>query len=178
MTVPDIAILVERAQTAGKVVEERRQATLSAAFRRQEAILSLKAIGLSVRKIADQLQVSPSVAQAQLQNAAARRPKSTRRDERIPYELHVLVFLRLEENPQEIKALALKNLDRMESKSRAPIARSWLRDWRSLINGPIDELRKAMLADTEVARELRQLSPFAGAISQDERLDAIRKAAV
>lgn len=174
----EISALVDQARAASQVVESRRQAMLRAAFRRQEAILSLKAAGLSIRSIADQLNVSASVVQVQLQTATRRRPITTRREERVSYELHVGVLLKFEEAPHKVRAVALQNLAKMEDSPRAPIAESWLKEWKVLVTGPIEHLREGMLADTERAREMRQLSPFAGAISQDERLDAIRKAAV
>lgn len=172
-----ISALIDRARTASRDVETRRQEMLQAAFRRQESILSLKAAGMSVRTIAGLLGVSAGVVQAQITTATGRRPKTTRREERVPYELHVSVLMKLETDPDEVRDIGLKNLTKMESTPRASIAKTWIKEWKRLLNGPLDQLRDVMLGDTELARELRQFSPFAGAISQEERMDAIRKAA-
>ncbi len=66
----------------------------------------------------------------------------------------------------------------MRQRKRNPIAENWLDKWEELLEASTDELARAMLAEGEQAKELRQFSPFAGALTEEERLIAIRKAAV
>ncbi|HEY5242849.1 MAG TPA: hypothetical protein VIJ22_15325 [Polyangiaceae bacterium] len=42
-------------------------------------------------------------------------------------------------------------------------------EWQRLLEGPVEELRAALEADTEASRALRQATPFAGAIDARER---------
>ena len=48
--------------------------------------------------------------------------------------------------------------------------------WAELVDSPVDLLISGMLADTPEGRERRQNSPFAGALTQGERLAAIERA--
>jgi hypothetical protein len=41
--------------------------------------------------------------------------------------------------------------------------------WQRLLEGPVEELRAALEADTEAFRALRQATPFAGVIDARER---------
>lgn len=49
--------------------------------------------------------------------------------------------------------------------------------WGDALGGTIAEIKNAMVADTEAGRDLRQNSPFAGALSEVERREALRQAA-
>ncbi|TLM80938.1 hypothetical protein FDW84_19120 (plasmid) [Pseudarthrobacter sp. NamE5] len=64
----------------------------------------------------------------------------------------------------------------MRLTARAPIAERWLNRWEELLQLSDDELEKAMLTDSEEGRDLRQISPFAGALSPEDRLVAMKKA--
>ncbi|MEX2193885.1 MAG: hypothetical protein WD844_01245 [Thermoleophilaceae bacterium] len=49
--------------------------------------------------------------------------------------------------------------------------------WEEVLERPVPEVRRAISEDTELARDLRQNSPFAGMLSEPERrriLDEIR----
>jgi hypothetical protein len=41
--------------------------------------------------------------------------------------------------------------------------------WRELLSRPRDEIARAIAADTQIARDLRQNSPFAGVLNEQER---------
>lgn len=155
--------------------EEARQRMLFIARRRQECILGLHASGLSVRGIAERLGSSPSVIQDAIR-AAKRRHPAARREERFPFELHVMLGMRLREEPSRLRNLARMNLESMRRTPRAAVAERWLDRWEELLQLPDDELENAMLTDDEEGRDLRQISPFAGALSSEDRLVAMRKA--
>ena len=56
-------------------------------------------------------------------------------------------------------------------------AASYLDEWAHLLDGPTDTLVETLTSERQSARDLRQVSPFAGVLSQDERLriiDAVR----
>jgi hypothetical protein len=87
-----------------------------------------------------------------------------------------MLGMRLREDPSRLRSLAQENLERMRRTRRATVAERWLDRWEELLRLPDDELERAMLADDEEGRDLRQISPFAGALSPEDRLVAMKKA--
>ncbi|HEX9227995.1 MAG TPA: hypothetical protein VF885_15435 [Arthrobacter sp.] len=168
--------MVEDAKRLAADTESAREAMMAAARRRQETILALKAAGLSVRGIATRLGSSPAVIQAALQSAISRRPRTARREERFPYELHVMITAKFREQQDQLRDLAMGNLERLRETQRAPIAESWLDRWEEILNLPVDEMEREMLKDDDRGRDMRQISPFAGALDQDDRMIALKKA--
>ncbi|QOD05903.1 helix-turn-helix domain-containing protein [Pseudarthrobacter sp. BIM B-2242] len=171
-----IGRLVKEAKELAAETESAREALLSAARRRQEAILALKAAGLSVRGIAARLGTSPSVIQTSLATAIARHPATARREERFPYELHVLLAAKFHEQPERLRSIAKSNIQKMRETPRAAIAEGWLNRWEEILELSVDEIEQEMLKDTDEGRDMRQISPFAGALDNTERMVAMKKA--
>ncbi len=169
--------LIKAFTTSTYETENARQAMNAAAARRQEAIFGLHASGISVRGIATRLSCSASVVQGALKNARRRRPILDRREDRISFELHKAVADKLRVTPDQVLRVAHMNLERMKNVPRSPYAEGWIREWETLLAGDPDKLVDVMLGTGDRANDLRQVSPFAGVLSQDERLLAIRKAA-
>ena len=165
----DSAVFAERAG-------EARHAMLAAAERRQEAILGAASQGMTVRQIAEALGCSPAVVQHALTQARSRRPGFDRREERVAWELHKAVALKLEDDREEILAAARRNLARLRTEKLSPFAQGWVDEWEGLLGGDIDTLISRMLAPDERAIDMRQIGPFMGTLTQEERLVAIRKA--
>lgn len=168
--------LVEEAKALSAETESARETMLAAARRRQEAILALKAAGLTVRTIAARLGSSPSVVQDALRTAIARHPVTSRREERFPYELHVLLAAKFQQQPEQLRAIAKANIRRMRETPRAAIAEGWLDRWETILRLPVSEMEREMLKDDQEGRDMRQISPFAGALDRDDRLIAMKKA--
>jgi hypothetical protein len=68
---------------------------------------------------------------------------------------------------QQLIADARRRLRRW--RRRGSIDERWARDWEEVLSRPIDGIRDAITADDPQGRDLRQSSPFAGALSHDER---------
>jgi len=51
-----------------------------------------------------------------------------------------------------------------------------VRDWSALLAGPVENLIEVMLRPDERSIDLRQMTPFAGVLTDEERLLAIHKA--
>ena len=86
---------------------------------------------------------------------------------------HKLIAKKLQENPDAILALARRNLQRYIGNRPAP---SLWREWRTLLEeNSIDRIVAVMTAKTEKATELRQASPFAGALSVEEIAGTIQR---
>lgn len=154
------------------------------------------AVGWTVRELAENMGVAPSTVtrmeqserDGRIQLGTLRRALSVmgrsprvevvndRREERVAMELHRELAGKLRDDPQRVLEVAPKNLGRLRTRLTSPISRTWVNRWSELIDSPVDRLITGMLADTPEGRELRQNSPFAGALTQDERLAAIKRA--
>jgi hypothetical protein len=79
------------------------------------------------------------------------------------------------ENPEAILALAQRNLERYIGNRPAPATSLW-RQWRALLEeNSIDRIVAVMKANTQKATELRQASPFAGALTREEIAGTIQR---
>jgi hypothetical protein len=50
-----------------------------------------------------------------------------------------------------------------------PVDRRWASQWEELLDLPMAELREKLVEDSEGMRDLRQSTPFAGVLQEDER---------
>ena len=80
------------------------------------------------------------------------------------------------EQPGPTIAKARINLDRLHSADRGNAARL-LDEWDTLLDRPTDEVVTAMLARTQHGIDLRQMTPFAGVLTDTERRKALRSVA-
>ncbi|WP_104162816.1 hypothetical protein [Cryobacterium sp. N22] len=101
---------------------------------------------------------------------------SSRREERVTMELHVAVARKLRADPVAVLAVVPSNLDRLRERLTSPIGQSWVSRWEELLAGPVEGLISGMLEDSELGRNLRQNSPFAGVLTQEQRIAAIDRA--
>jgi excisionase family DNA binding protein len=80
-------------------------------------------------------------------------------------------------DPDEALGRARRNLTKLQHTHTRGQGARWLAEWEHIINGPIEGVLDALTSISPRARELRQNSPFAGLLSDDERaqvLDAFR----
>lgn len=170
--------LIHQAKAAGEAAEKARREMITESDRRAEAVFALWAEGMPIRRIAEVIGVSPSVSQRLLEKARESRPRMLRREERVSYELHRAVAEKVTQDPQPVLSKARTNLQKMASHTRDAYADGWVAEWNTLINGgDINRLVESMLRPDERGIDLRQMTPFAGVLSQEERLVAIHKAA-
>jgi excisionase family DNA binding protein len=80
---------------------------------------------------------------------------------------------RLVIDPEASLALARRNLARMRQSSSRGAARIWIDEWAHLIEGSLPELLAALTSRSPRSRELRQNTPFAGVLSEEERLSVL-----
>lgn len=67
-------------------------------------------------------------------------------------------------DPERVRQLASARLKETEAR-----ANRWDHEWEKILARPTTEIIRVLTSDTVHARELRQNSPFAGALSPDER---------
>ena len=103
---------------------------------------------------------------------AADAPRWTRVEEK-SLAIHRRIAARLLEDPDRTIKKARRNLALLRSADRGQSARL-LDDWNDLLGRPTDEIVTAMLARTQHAIDLRQMTPFAGVITDAERIKALQ----
>jgi hypothetical protein len=104
-----------------------------------------------------------------------RGPRATRRDhgwiDERSRALHARVAEKLSRQP-ELVGIARENLDRWEQHRGLDTA---VEEWRSLLRTlPLADLLRLLTEEGENANRLRQSSPFAGVLTDDERLAVLR----
>ena len=99
------------------------------------------------------------------------RPPLTR-EERRSIRLHRSIALRLQERPRWVLQRARETLKKMRRAN--PGAGQLLDEWRVLLKRSIPELIPVLTDPGARARELRQVTPFAGVLSAKERAGVYR----
>ncbi len=94
---------------------------------------------------------------------------------RIP-ELRSIAFHRLvaERLDEELLATARDRVDGWIS-GGSPVAPLWAERWREVLSRPLPEIARLLTEDSERMRDLRQVTPFAGAVEPQERWRIIRE---
>jgi len=119
--------------------------------------------------------VSPTVEVAERLLAALGKeltvsPVSTSADRR-SLELARIYAERLVEDPERVVAIARRNLDRMRRLSCQ--IQPWVSAWEGLLELPPRVLACLLVDEGEFARSLRPTNPFAGAVTEQERLGVL-----
>jgi DNA-binding Lrp family transcriptional regulator len=86
--------------------------------------------------------------------------------------LHREVGKKLLRQP-ELLEVARVRLERM--RVTTPYSQKYIDRWVSLLSGPIESVLQVLGADDEDSRALRHVSPFAGLLTEQERLAALRR---
>jgi transcriptional regulator with XRE-family HTH domain len=95
------------------------------------------------------------------------------REERRSLALHQVIADRLRADPLPIIARARRTLDLMLAGSAG--SSPFLRDWKALLERPPEALASALTDPDPWARELRQVTPFAGILTAPERARVYRE---
>ncbi len=107
--------------------------------------------------------------------ADAGAPRWTRVEEK-SLAIHRQIAARLLQDPVPTITKARINLERLHRADRGN-AGYWLNEWDTLLDRPTDEIVTAMLARTQHGIDLRQMTPFAGVLTDAERRTALRSVA-
>lgn len=120
------------------------------------------------------LGTSPELETQSLENGTL-----TRREDRVALELHRSVALKLISNPDQVLSVVPHNISLMRDVIKGTAAAQWLQSWKSLAqNNQLGPLVDVMLGTDLTSIAMRQTSPFLGVLSQDERREAIERAAL
>jgi transcriptional regulator with XRE-family HTH domain len=99
-------------------------------------------------------------------------PPTTREDRR-SLALHEAIGRRLIVDPERVMGRARRTLSLMTEKH--PGAAPLLREWKAILSRPTSEVVDVLLDPQPRARELRQVTPFAGVLSPAERAEVYRR---
>lgn len=175
------ALLDELDRVAREAAAAREYADLCV----RRAVVTAARRGLSQRTIAAHLGRSQPEVHRILKRAARDRPvpqdpehpvAAMRREERVQYELHRTLAEKLPTDHERLRDIAHGNIARMREMVRGETARRWLDDWERLVDGPVEALTAVMLTLDEYGTDMRQVSPFAGGLTEVERLAAVERA--
>ena len=108
------------------------------------------------------------VRRADLEALRTRTQRLTRDQERSLW-LGYAVAGKLVADPLTLLNKARANLVRLQAAHPRGQAASWLKEWEKLLDGPLDRVLGALTSRSPRARELRQNTPFAGVLADDER---------
>lgn len=103
--------------------------------------------------------------------------KLERREERVSWELHRAVALKLLADPEPILARVPENIRHIRQNVSGDLPNRWLDDWARVTSTSLADTLQVMLDTSQYGIEMRQSGPFQGALTQDERLAAIARAA-
>lgn len=92
------------------------------------------------------------------------------RDQRRSLWLSAAVAGRLVSDPDAVLGLARTNLATLQQTHRRGQAAHWLREWGRMLDGPTERILEVLTSPTPWAREMRQNSPFAGVLGEDDRM--------
>lgn len=66
------------------------------------------------------------------------------------------------------------NLSWLQSRRRAPLAESWIAEWAAAVDAGADAVKRVALTPGERGEDLRQVSPLAGVLPEEERLQVLQ----
>jgi transcriptional regulator with XRE-family HTH domain len=104
-----------------------------------------------------------------LPNPADQRTPDLTREERRSLALHRAIAARLADDPAAVLAKARRNLAVMRRANDDGGAEPWFAEWERRLGGSRADLVEALVSPAQHARDLRQVTPFAGVLSDEER---------
>ncbi len=108
------------------------------------------------------------VRRADLESLRTRTQRLTRDQERSLWLGYALAG-KLVADPPAVLEKARANLGRLQEGHPRGQAARWLKEWDTLLRGPVERVLDALTSRSPRARELRQNSPFAGVLTDNER---------
>lgn len=105
--------------------------------------------------------------------AFAHRRGGLTREELRSLWLNRAVAARVARDPDRMLALARRNLDGLSEVHAGSGSEHWLRRWKNVIDDGPEAVMETLTSTAPEAAELRQNSPFPGALPQRERLKVL-----
>lgn len=91
------------------------------------------------------------------------------REDRRSLALHRVIAARLLADSETVIAKARRNLRVMRRANTDGSADRWFDEWERRLAGPVAGVVEVLVSHDQEARDLRQVTPFAGVLTDDER---------
>ena len=95
------------------------------------------------------------------------------RDQERSLWLHRAVLANLVADPEQVLSLARANVARLLAQHAPGMTARWLAEWQRILDNGVDEVAEVLASPSPLAVELRQNSPFAGALPQETRAQVL-----
>jgi hypothetical protein len=102
-------------------------------------------------------------------------PPRLTKAERRTLALHEAIAAKLNADPDSVRRRARENLRVIREADRNGHGDIYNDTWASLLDGPLDRLHAVLTGTDQVARDLRHSSPFAGVLTDEERLSILKR---
>ncbi|MGO9872697.1 MAG: hypothetical protein ACLPVY_02770 [Acidimicrobiia bacterium] len=90
------------------------------------------------------------------------------------FAIHCLVAQRWLCDEANVRAQALNNVHTMRQANTDGTASGYLDAWSRLLDGPVEPLLITLTSLEESARDLRNVTPFAGVVPDEQRRELVR----
>lgn len=125
----------------------------------------------------DVLSAEPATSHGRAARLPRARSSSPRREDRKSFEMHRSIVRKLRANPSEVTARAAAGVSRLlDSPNLGPQGKRWVQEWAEAVEAGPAALERLSLRDDDHGASLRQVSPFFGVLSTEERLASLRRA--
>jgi hypothetical protein len=89
--------------------------------------------------------------------------------------MHRALLVKLREDAETFLARARRNIAFHRECDPDGHSEFYTSTWERLLNGSLKDLEAAMVSTSQESRDLRQASPFAGTLSDEERWDVLEQ---
>lgn len=96
-----------------------------------------------------------------------------RREVELSLALHKAAVPHLISDWGRVEPIIRQNLARYRERPRSPLAQSWVDEWQAAVEQGPEAVSEVALTPDERGHDLRQMTPLAGVLTQQERLDII-----
>lgn len=96
------------------------------------------------------------------------------RDQRRSLFLSTTVSAKIEENPEGAFAIAKQNMQRLLDGALPRVDLRYTRRWMQLIDDGVPAVTEMLRSESMLAREMRQHTPFAGVLTEEERMNCLQ----
>lgn len=101
------------------------------------------------------------------------RSVSPRLENQRMFEVHKAIIQKLDQDPQIVIAKGLAGCRLLASRSPSPMALKWIGLWQQALTAGPAAVTHLALRDDDLGHDLRQMSPFFGVLSDQERVQAL-----
>lgn len=107
--------------------------------------------------------------QLELRVVPSRHVRALERQRRLRLAVVAATAVRVRDRWDDARSMAFEQLDSLEANGRGASNARWVQQWRRAVGEGPDAVSRVLLRSGEDGDDLRQVAPFAGLLSDDER---------